>query len=92
MQVPKLRGELLVAVHDEESLAAQKAVEWVGEIPTDLQTGPGRRSFARGRRYQPTEARPSTPLSVPPINGLSRRCASTPNSNFTPSPPNAARL
>ena len=44
------------------------------------------------RRYQPTEARPSTPLSVPPINGLSRRCTSTPNSNFTPSPPNAARL
>ena len=44
------------------------------------------------RRYQPTEARPSTPLSVPPINGLSRRCASTPNSNFTPSPPNAASL
>ncbi len=43
-------------------------------------------------RYQPTEARPSTPLSVPPINGLSRRFASTPNSNFTPSPPNAARL
>ena len=27
-QVPKLRGELLVAVHDEESLAAQKSVEW----------------------------------------------------------------
>ena len=44
------------------------------------------------RRYQPTEARPSTPLPVPPINGLSRRCASTPNSNVTPSPPNAARL
>ena len=43
-------------------------------------------------RYQPTEAHPSTPLSVPPINGLSRRFASTPNSNFTPSPPNAARL
>ncbi len=35
-QIAKLRGELLVAVHDEESLAAQKAVEWVGEIPTDL--------------------------------------------------------
>ena len=35
-QVPKLRGELLVAVQDEPSLAAQKAVEWVGEIPTDL--------------------------------------------------------
>ena len=35
-QVPKLRGELLVAVQDEESLAVQKAVEWVGEIPTDL--------------------------------------------------------
>ena len=35
-QIAKLRGELLVAVQDEESLAAQKAVEWVGEIPTDL--------------------------------------------------------
>ena len=35
-QVPKLRGELLVAVQDEPSLAAQKAVEWVGEIPTCL--------------------------------------------------------
>ena len=35
-QIAKLRGELLVAVHEEESLAAQKAVEWVGEIPTDL--------------------------------------------------------
>ncbi len=33
-QIAKLRGELLVAVQDEESLAAQKAVEWVGEIPT----------------------------------------------------------
>ena len=35
-QIAKLRGELLVAVQDAESLAAQKAVEWVGEIPTDL--------------------------------------------------------
>ena len=35
-QVPKLRGELLVALQDEPSLAVQKAVEWVGEIPTDL--------------------------------------------------------
>ena len=35
-QIAKLRGELLVAIQDEESLAAQKAVEWVGEIPTDL--------------------------------------------------------
>ena len=35
-QIAKLRGELLVAVQDEPSLAAQKAVEWVGEIPTDL--------------------------------------------------------
>ena len=35
-QIAKLCGELLVAVQDEESLAAQKAVEWVGEIPTDL--------------------------------------------------------
>ena len=35
-QVAKLRGELLVAVQDEQSLAAQKAVERVGEIPTDL--------------------------------------------------------
>ena len=33
-QVAKLRGELLVAVQDEQSLAAQKAVERVGEIPT----------------------------------------------------------
>ena len=35
-QVAKLRGELLVAVQDEESLAAQKAVEWVGKISTNL--------------------------------------------------------
>ena len=35
-QVAKLRGELLVAVQDEESLAAQKAVERVSEISTDL--------------------------------------------------------
>ena len=35
-QIAKLRGELLVAVQDEESLTAQKAVEWIGEIPTDL--------------------------------------------------------
>ncbi len=35
-QLAKLRSELPVAVQDEESLAAQKAVEWVGEIPTDL--------------------------------------------------------
>ncbi len=35
-QIAKLCGELLVAVQDEESLAAQKAVEWVGEIPTGL--------------------------------------------------------
>ena len=35
-QIAKLRSELPVAVQDEESLAAQKAVEWVGEIPTDL--------------------------------------------------------
>jgi len=35
-QVPKFRGELLVAVQDEESLAEQKAVDRVGEIPTDL--------------------------------------------------------
>ena len=35
-QVAKLRGELLVAVQDEPSLAAQKAIERVSEIPTDL--------------------------------------------------------
>ena len=35
-----------------------------------------------GRRYQPSEARPSTPLEVPPNIGLSRRCASTPRSKF----------
>ena len=35
-QIAELCGELLVAVQDEESLAAQKAVKWVGEIPTDL--------------------------------------------------------
>ena len=35
-QVAKLRGELLVAVQNEQALAAQKAVQRVGEIPTDL--------------------------------------------------------
>ena len=35
-QIAELCGELLVVVHDEESLAAQKAVERVGEIPTNL--------------------------------------------------------
>ena len=35
-QVPKVRGELLVAVQDEESLAEQKAVDWVGEITAYL--------------------------------------------------------
>ena len=35
-QVAKLCGELLVAVQNEESRAAQKAVDRVGEIPTDL--------------------------------------------------------
>ena len=39
-QVAKLRGELLVAVQDEQSIAAQKAVERVGEIPTDLHHEP----------------------------------------------------
>ena len=34
------------------------------------------------RRYQPSEARPSTPFEVPPNIGLSRRCASTPSSKF----------
>ena len=37
---------------------------------------------AWSRRYQPSEARPSTPLEVPPNIGLSRRCASTPSSTF----------
>ena len=32
--------------------------------------------------YQPSEARPSTPLEAPPNIGLSRRCASTPSSKF----------
>ena len=32
--------------------------------------------------YQPSEARPSTPLDVPPNIGLSLRCASTPSSKF----------
>ena len=32
--------------------------------------------------YQPTVARPTTPLSVLPCRGLSRRCASTPSSKF----------
>ena len=35
-QPSKLRGELLVAAEDEESLAEQKAVELISEIATDL--------------------------------------------------------
>ena len=44
-QVPKVRGELLIAVQDEEALAEQKAVDWVGEITAYLHhesaVGPG---------------------------------------------------
>ena len=43
------------------------------------------RGEPRNRRhlvYQPSDARPSTPLDAPSaIIGLSRRCASTPSSN-----------
>ena len=35
-QIAKLRGELLVTVQDEQSLAAHKAIERVSEIPIDL--------------------------------------------------------
>ena len=50
----------------------------------DAPTSP--RSPSAVRRYQPSEARPSTPLSAPACIELScielsRRCASTPNSN-----------
>ena len=44
------------------------------------------------RRYQPSEARPSTPLEVPPNVGLSRRCASTPSSKFRLSRSSTPRL
>ena len=43
-------------------------------------------------RYQPSEARPSTPLEVPPNIGLSRRCASTPSSKFRLSRSSTRRL
>ena len=42
--------------------------------------------------YQPTLARPRTPLSVPPGSGLSRRCASTPSWNVSRSFPSTPRL
>ena len=54
-QIAKLRGELLVAVQDAESLAAQKAVERVGEIPTDLVVSKNTNELKRSARRDVSE-------------------------------------
>ena len=55
-------------------------------------TLPGNIRTAACSATTPRVARPSTPLLVQPSMGLSRRYASTPTSNFSPSVPSAPRL
>ncbi len=46
-QVPKVRGELLIAVQDEEALAEENAVDWVGEITAcDTMSAENKTSFS----------------------------------------------